>query len=256
MKEMPSIDINCDMGESYGRYQVGNDDDIFPFITSCNIACGFHGGDPVTIERTIRKALEHGVNIGAHPSYPDLSGFGRRKMVLSEGELKSLIKYQVAAIKGITESLGGKVTYVKPHGALYNSMVKDGTETLWVCEALKELDEGLMLMGLAGSSVENICKEQNVIFIPEAFADRIYEKDGTLRSRNKDGSVIHDPAVAAQQVISIIKDHKVTCFSGDLIELSAQSICIHGDNPQAGEILKSITEELSKNEVVKKSFVS
>ena len=152
------IDINCDLGESYGNDIVGNDRAIFPYITSCNIACGFHGGDPLTIENTIRQAIKYHVQIGAHPSYQDLEGFGRRPMQIPHEELKALIKYQIAALKGLVESLGSKVHYVKPHGALYNRMVQNADETKYVIEAIQKIDPNLQLMGLAGSHVGTIAQ--------------------------------------------------------------------------------------------------
>ncbi|HEX9651958.1 MAG TPA: 5-oxoprolinase subunit PxpA [Cyclobacteriaceae bacterium] len=250
------IDINCDMGESFGQFKIGNDEGIFPHITSCSIACGFHGGDPLTIENTIIGALKNGVNVGAHPSYPDVPGFGRRKMDLQKAELKALIKYQIIAVKGLAECLGAAITYVKPHGALYNSMVINNEETKWVIEGIKEIDNQLMLMGLAGSQVESISKEMNIEFIAEAFADRRYEPDGTLMSRRKKNSIISDPNQAADQVISIIKNNSVESLDGTLVPIKARSICIHGDNPKAVEILTAITIKLAENNIIKKSFAS
>ena len=238
------IDINCDMGESYGRFKVGNDENIFPYITSCNIACGFHGGDPFHIEKTIKDALDHGVQIGAHPSYPDLAGFGRRKMQLDRDELKALIKYQIAALKGMTESLGGKLIYVKPHGALYNTAANDESETVTIIQAIQEIDSDLALMGLAGSIMEKCSKEKGILFIAEAFADRTYEADGKLMSRSKRGAVLNDPEMAAKQVRSIVMEKNVKSGSGNFVPIHAQSVCIHGDNPTAVEILKTIRKEL------------
>jgi len=158
-----TIDLNCDMGESYGNYKIGNDDRIMPYITSCNVACGFHGGDPLQIERTIKNALKHNLQIGAHPSYPDLQGFGRRKMNVPPDELKAIIKYQIAAVKGIAESLGGKLTYVKPHGALYNSAADDKEIVASIVNAIKEIDEELAFLGLAGSKeMQAVAKKQEL----------------------------------------------------------------------------------------------
>jgi len=224
---MPPIDLNCDMGESYGHFKVGNDDAIFPYIDSCNIACGFHGGDPLHMETTIKKAIAHDVIIGAHPSYPDLAGFGRRKMQVPPNELKAILKYQIAAIKGMTESLGRQLVYVKPHGALYNTAASSRAETEAVIEAIRSIDPQLALMGLAGSMMEMVAKEQQILFIAEAFADRQYTADGRLQSRQIEGAVIHDPQKSAQQVLSIMQKQQV---------ISA----IHGDNPAAVAILKAI----------------
>ena len=250
------IDINCDMGESFGQYKIGNDEAVFPFITSSNIACGFHGGDPVHIEKTIMNAIKYGVQIGAHPSYPDRAGFGRRYMKIKKGDLKSILKYQVAALKGLVESHGGQLKYVKPHGALYNQAAKEEAETLVIIEALQEMDDKLILMGLAGSVTDEICKKENIKFVAEAFADRQYEKDGSLMSRTKKGSVIHDPNKAAAQVLSIVMDKCVYADDGTPVPVEAQTICIHGDNPSVVDILKKIDQQLTEKGILKKGFAS
>lgn len=242
MKKNYPIDINCDMGESYGRFKVGNDDLLFPYITSCNIACGFHGGDPLIIERTIKNALAHQVRIGAHPSYPDLVGFGRRKMQIPSDELRAMVKYQVAALKSLTESFGGRLEYVKPHGALYNTAASSEKETLAIIQAIREIDDNLALMGLAGSVMQRVANEQNMPFIAEAFADRKYMADGKLRSRSLEGAVIHDAEVAAQQVLSIVKKQEVESYEGVAISVKADSVCIHGDNVGAVGILKQLRQ--------------
>lgn len=251
--EKMEIDINCDMGESYGHFKVGNDEQIFPYITSCNIACGFHGGDPLHIERTINNAVKHGVQIGAHPSYPDLAGFGRRKMQLSREELKAIIKYQVAALKGMAESLGGKLAYVKPHGALYNTAADDESEAITIIQAIREIDPQLALMGLAGSTTERVAMKEGIIFIAEAFADRKYESDGRLMSRSKAGSVISNPQEAADQVLSIVMKQRVISADGTSVPIRAQSICIHGDNPAAVDILQTLDLALREKGIDKKS---
>ena len=239
---MPPVNINCDMGESYGHFKVGNDDAIFPYIDSCNIACGFHGGDPFHMEATIKKAIAHDVIIGAHPAYPDLAGFGRRKMQVPPNELKAILKYQIAAIKGMTESLGGQLVYVKPHGALYNTAASSREETAVIIDAIHSIDPQLALMGLAGSVVEMMAKEQQIPFIAEAFADRKYTANGRLQSRQIEGAVIHDPQQSAAQVLSIIQKQQVVSASGTIVPIIAQSVCIHGDNPAAVAILKAIRE--------------
>lgn len=245
------IDINCDLGESYGNFKIGNDDAIFPHITSCNIACGFHGGDPLHIETTIKKALAHGLRIGAHPSYPDLAGFGRRHMQLSPEELYALVKYQVAALKGMTESLGGQLAYVKPHGALYNKAASSISVTKTIINAIQSIDDQLLLMGLAGSITEQIASMQNIPFIAEAFADRQYTEEGKLQSRKEVGAVIQDPFKSAEQVVSIVKDNQVISNKGNFIPVKAQSICIHGDNPSAVGILLQIDELFAQQGITK-----
>ena len=240
-----TIDINCDMGESYGQFVVGNDAALFPYISSCSIACGLHGGDPLTIEATITQALAHGVRIGAHPSYPDLAGFGRRRMHLPPAELTAVVKYQVAALKSLTESHGGRLTYVKPHGALYNVAAGDEAETRAILRAVRELDPTLALMGLAGSVMERVAAEAGCAFIAEAFADRRYSAQGRLVARGQAGAVLETPALAAAQVLRLVQHQEVESVDGTLVPIRAQSICVHGDNPRAVSILRAIREVLS-----------
>lgn len=239
---MVKIDINCDMGESYGNFKVGNDEAIFPYISSCNIACGFHGGDPFHMQKTIKSALKYNVKIGAHPSYPDLAGFGRRKMDMNDEELKAVLKYQIAAIKGMVESEGGQLEYVKPHGALYNASASDVNECQMIVEAVKEIDSNLALMGLANSRVKKEANANGLDFIAEAFADRRYLPSGQLMSRKQKGSVITKPEEAFEQVKSLVMNQSVTADGGNHIAIKADSICIHGDNPSAVETLKLIKD--------------
>jgi 5-oxoprolinase (ATP-hydrolysing) subunit A len=247
------IDINCDMGESFGQFKVGNDEAVFPYITSCSIACGFHGGDANHMERTVTSAIARGVRIGAHPSYPDLAGFGRKKMQLSSKELNSIIKYQVSALRGMTDSLGGQLEYVKPHGALYNTIAGNREEAKTVYEAIREVDPSLMVMGLAGSIAAEIAQELGLQFIAEAFADRTYRADGTLTSRSEEGAVISDADESVVQVLSIILDKHVVTSEGITIPMHADSICIHGDNPAAVDILRALDEALEMNHILKRN---
>jgi UPF0271 protein len=239
------IDINCDMGESIGSNIIGNDAAIFPYITSCNIACGFHGGDPYHIQKTIDKALEHGVRIGAHPSYQDLEGFGRRKMEIERSKLKSILQYQVSAVKGMVESAGGRLSYVKPHGALYNTAAMSVDETQTIIEGVSEIDNNIALMGLANSVMMSEAEKSEISFIAEAFADRRYNSNGQLKSRNEGDSVIHNPDEALQQVVSLWLENKINTDDGNQLNIKADSICVHGDNPQAVEILKAINTFIS-----------
>jgi len=249
------IDINCDMGESFGNFTIGNDEQIFPYITSCNIACGFHGGDPLHIEKTIKRAIQYKVRIGAHPSYPDLQGFGRRPMQVPSDELIAILKYQIAALKGLTESLGGQLTYVKPHGALYNTAVKEIQVALTIARAIAAIDTQLAFMGLAGSkTMQEAAVSENIRFIAEAFADRRYTDAGSLQSRSIAGSVLHDPEEAARQVHSLVTDRRAISSNGNSVAINAQSICIHGDNPQAVNILQRIDQSLKENHIQKCAF--
>lgn len=243
-----AIDINCDMGESFGRFIVGNDQALFPYISSCNIACGFHGGDPYHMEQTIAAALAHNVRIGAHPSYPDLAGFGRRPMSIPATELKAIIKYQVAALKGMVESQGGRLHYVKPHGALYNEMAKNNQEAAIVIEAIQSIDSSLALMGLAESSLIALAAKMGIDFIAEAFIDRRYQHQTQLVSRKLPQAVIQEEQLATQQFLRMIQEQKVQTDYG-FQALQAQSFCIHGDNPNAVAILKALHQSMEKHQI-------
>jgi len=251
---MKTIDINCDMGESYGNYHIGNDQAIFPYITSSNIACGFHGGDPVHMEKTIKGAIQHQVQVGAHPGFPDLPGFGRRNMDLVPDELKAVIKYQLAAIKGMAESLGTTVKYVKPHGALYNLAADDENISRILIEATREISDDFLLMGLAGSLFQEICHAENMAFVAEAFADRTYESNGRLRSRSLDGSVLTDPEAVTDQVLNMVVNQQISTYDGSPLTIQPQSICIHGDNPAAVTILKALQIAFDQHGIAKKNF--
>jgi len=251
---MKEIDINCDMGESYGNYKIGNDAAIFPYITSTNIACGMHAGDPYHIQKTIDLALQHGVQIGAHPGYPDLQGFGRKVIPMGSVELASTIKYQVSALKGMIEAAGGSLNYVKPHGALYNEMAINEKEAKTVIEAINSIDDSLMIMGLAGSHVQQLVENAEMTFVAEAFADRRYEADGKLRSRTKNDALLNNGFDAAQQVISIALNGNTQTLDGAKVNVNAQSFCIHGDNAAAIEILKEIQVQMTANGITSKAF--
>ncbi|WP_296623433.1 5-oxoprolinase subunit PxpA [Marivirga sp.] len=247
---MSSIDINCDLGESFGQFIMGNDDAIFPYISSCNIACGFHGGDPLHIENTIKKALQHNVQIGAHPSYPDLAGFGRRKIVLSHEELKASVKYQISALIGMVKSLGGELKYIKAHGALYNSIAFGEKEANTFLSAVKEIDPDLAILGLAGSPFQEITQQCGFRFIREGFLDRRYQDDGSLMPRKEKGSVLESVEESINQFISIAQKGEVQTASGKRITMEVDSLCIHGDNPLAEDILKA-THQLDQPITVK-----
>ena len=249
-----TIDINCDLGESYGNFKVGNDEAIFPHISSCNIACGFHGGDPRHIEETIDRAIAHEVQIGAHPSYQDLAGFGRRSMAVKPEDLKSIVKYQIAALKGLVESKGAKLNYVKPHGALYNDAAWDTDIGVAICAAISELDDSLALMGLANSAIGRLAVEGGLKFIAEAFADRRYAADGTLVARSRENAIIHSPEDASNQVLRMITEGVVESQEGQDIAIEASSICIHGDHPNSVEIATHLRAALEANAISVKAF--
>ena len=234
------IDINCDLGEWYGKRNLAIEKAIMPYISSCNIACGFHSGDPLTIEKTILLALEHNVKIGAHPSYPDLQGFGRRNMSLSKDELTACVRYQVSALKGMVEALGGKVHHVKPHGALFNFAAKDKMSANAIGEAISSIDNSLIWYGLSGSQIEEIAPMYNLTFWNEVFADRRYEDDLSLRSRNLDGAVLHDTKTVIQQVNDFVHKNEVMTYNGLQKTIQADTICIHSDTSGAVELAQAI----------------
>ena len=244
------LDLNCDMGESFGNYNIGRDEQLMPHLTSCNVACGFHGGDPYHIEKTIDNALLHNLRIGAHPSYPDLQGFGRRKMTVPPDELSSIIKYQVAAIKGLVESKGGKLSYVKPHGALYNSIAHNLDEAQVVLEAVRSIDTSLRVMVLAGAPIIELAQELGIKIIQEGFADRRYESGTKLMSRSNRGAVLHQPNECLAQVLLMAKEQKVQCTNGSNESIKVESVCIHGDNANAVDIAQVIHQALQENNLL------
>ncbi|KAB3531609.1 5-oxoprolinase subunit PxpA [Alkaliphilus serpentinus] len=251
---MKTIDLNCDLGESFGLYTIGNDEAILDYVTSVNIACGFHGGDPLVMEKTVRMAIEKGVAIGAHPGFPDLLGFGRRNMAVSPKELKAYITYQVGALYAFVKANGGILQHVKPHGALYNMAAADYSMALAIAEAIAAFDKGLILMGLANS---NLIKAADDVGIPranEVFADRSYNMDGTLVSRNIEGALIHDEELCKARVVKMIKEGRVVSIEGAEISLKADSICIHGDNPLALSFACGLRERLQAENIILKAL--
>ena len=242
-----TIDINCDMGESYGRFQIGNDQAIMPYISSCNIACGHHGGDPSTIIDTIELGVSLNKNIGAHPSYPDHLGFGRRSMKLSYKEAFDLVAFQVASLYTLADRAGSRLSHVKVHGALYNDAAKDPHLAKPIVDAIHYLDPGLRVFTLPGSEVAKAAKIKGLIVWNEAFADRRYNEDLSLQSRSIEGAVIEDPEMASEQVLNIVKEHKVTTVNGHSAAIKAETICIHGDTPTAIPIAQAIYNKLNQS---------
>ena len=241
---MLSIDLNCDMGESFGAWTLGNDAALMDFVSSVNIACGFHAGDSTTIRKTIETAISKGVKIGAHPSFPDLQGFGRREMKLSANEIFDLVLYQVAALKGICEALGGKLNHVKPHGALYNQAAKNPEIAAAIAESVKKIDENLIFYGLSGSCLISEAEKIGLQTASEVFADRTYQPDGTLTPRTDSNALITDSNQSITQVLEMIFEQKVTTINGEKVALKAETICIHGDGKNALEFARLIRENL------------
>ena len=238
------IDLNCDMGESFGRYTIGNDEAMMPYITSANIACGLHAGDPLVMECTVRLARAHGVGIGAHPGFPDLQGFGRRVMQLAPEEAEAFVLYQVGALAAFAKAAGAELVHVKPHGALYNLAARDRSLAEAIARAVARFSRQLILVGLANSLLVEAGLEAGLPVAREAFADRAYEADGSLRSRQLPGAVLEDPAQATEQVVRIARDGLVVAYTGEEVPVQAETICLHGDTPTAVEIAKTIRREL------------
>lgn len=250
---MISIDLNCDMGESLPGKPIGNDAGIMPFISSANIACGYHGGGGEIMRDTILLAMKYGVAIGAHPSFDDIEGFGRREFELSAEEIYALVFKQIQAIKTVTEDCGGSLHHVKPHGALYNMAAKRSDYAEAIAKAIVDVDASLILYGLAGSLMISKASDMGLQTCSEVFADRRYLSDGSLTPRSISGAVIEDKAEAVQQVLTMVKDAKVQSISGDWVNIKAETICIHGDHAGADVFAKALSEQLYAEGITIKS---
>jgi len=240
------IDLNCDLGESFGAYTIGRDSDVIPYVTSANVGCGFHGGDPCVMDDTVKLAKANNVGIGAHPGLPDLIGFGRRNMAVSPTEAKAYVKYQVGALTAFCASNGVPLQHVKPHGAFYNMAGKDYKLARAIAEAVYEVDKGLILLALSGSEMIKAANDIGLAVASEVFADRAYNADGSLVARGTEGAIIHDVGLCISRIIRMVKENKVTAITGEDVALSPQSICVHGDTPEAVEFVKNIKDSLTK----------
>ena len=243
------IDLNCDLGESFGNYKIGMDEEVIKYISSANIACGFHASDPLVMAKTVSLAKESGVSIGAHPGYPDLVGFGRRNMNVAPEELKAMVQYQIGALNAFCKASGVKMNHVKPHGAMYNMAAKDEKLALAISAGIAEVDDSLILLGLSGSELLKAANQIGLKCANEVFADRAYEEDGSLVARTKAGAVITNEEEVIERVIKMIKEHKVKAITGKEIEIKPDSICVHGDNPKALNFVKVIRERLIKENI-------
>jgi UPF0271 protein len=235
----PRIDLNADVGESFGPWPMGADAELIPLVTSVNVACGAHAGDPSTILRTVELAARHRVAVGAHPGYPDLAGFGRRDLDMAPADLRASIIVQVGAVLAAARVVGTTVRHVKPHGALYNRAARDPAVAATVAEAVRDLDAGLVLVGLGGSASIEAGRGAGLHVLDEAFADRRYEPDGSLRSRARSGALL-GPDEAAAQAISIVQDGAVIASDGSRIAVTGGTLCIHGDSPGAADIARAV----------------
>ncbi|WP_101842960.1 LamB/YcsF family protein [Halobacillus sp. Marseille-P3879] len=243
------VDINCDMGESFGTYVMGRDEEILDYVTSANIACGFHAGDPATMRKTVKLALEKNVGIGAHPGLQDLAGFGRRVMNISPKEAYELVIYQMGALNAFVSAEGGDLQHVKPHGALFNMAAKDANLAEAIAEAVYDVNPELVLFGLSGSELVKAGKAAGLKTANEVFSDRTYQSDGSLTSRTEANALITDANEAIQQVVRMIKESNVTSVQGDEIKIQADTICIHGDGAHALDFAQNISSTLKDSEI-------
>ncbi len=246
---MYRVDLNCDLGESFGAYVMGMDDKVIPHITSANVACGYHASDPVVMEKTIALCRANSVAVGAHPGFPDLMGFGRRDMRLSPAEAKAYMLYQIGALEAFCRAAGVKLCHVKPHGALYNMAAKDSALAKAICQAIREFDSTLVLLALAGSEVIRAAQEMGLPYAQEVFADRGYEEDGSLVARSKPGAMITDEEEAIARVVRMVTEGKVRAVTGKDVPVKADSICIHGDGEHALQFAQKIREALISSNV-------
>src|SRR5215469_10387051 len=235
-QQHPVVDLNADLGESFGAWRLGDDESLLAIVTSANVACGFHAGDPPTMRRVYARAVTRGVRIGAQVSYRDLAGFGRREMAVPPDELAAEIVYQIGALDGIARAEGGRVSYVKPHGALYNRAARDPEQAAAIAAAVASYDASLPLLTLPGSATEAAAQEYRLRAVTEAFADRGYADDGSLVPRGRSGALITEPDTVAARAVSMVRDGAVDTVAGHRLELSPQSVCVHGDTPGAVQL--------------------
>jgi UPF0271 protein len=234
------IDINSDMGESFGAYSIGHDEGLMKAITSANVAAGFHAGDPSVLRDTIRSAKKHNVAVGAHPGFPDLVGFGRRELNVTPREAEDMVLYQVAAVAGVAAAEGVAIQHVKPHGALFNMAVRNSELSSAIARAVAAFDRSLILFGLPGSEILAAGKAAGLRVAAEVFADRAYEPDGSLASRRKPGAVIHDPDAVVARAVRMVTDQTVVAIDGSIVRLEADTICVHGDTPGSDQLAAKI----------------
>jgi UPF0271 protein len=253
---MAAIDLNSDLGESYGAWSMGDDEAMLAIVSSANIACGFHAGDPAGIYRTVKAAAEKGVVVGAHVSYPDRVGFGRRDLDVTSEELIADVIYQIGALKGVAAAAGTTVRYVKPHGALYNRIANDAKQGQAVIDGIKAIDPSLVLMGLANAPILDLARKAGLAVVAEAFADRAYTPEGQLVSRREAGAVLHDAVKIADRMVRLAREGTLEAIDGSIIKIEAQSICVHGDSPGAVAIAQEIRRRFEAEGIEIRSFAS
>ncbi len=250
----PCVDLNSDLGESFGRWVLGDDQALLALVTSANVACGFHAGDPSTLRRTCEQAAARRVVVGAQVGYPDLPGFGRRFLDMEPGELTDAVLYQIGALEALARVAGTPVSYVKPHGALYSAVVQHEMQAAAVVRAVKEYDPRLPVLGLPGSALLRHAADAGLRSVPEAFADRAYTPAGTLVSRREPGAVLHDPAEIASRVVRMVTEGHVVAVDGSVLRLAAESVCVHGDSPHAVAVARAVRTALEDAGVVLRAF--
>jgi UPF0271 protein len=253
---MTAVDLNSDLGEGFGRWTLGDDAAMLAVVSSANVACGFHAGDPASIRRTVRLAVARGVAVGAHVGYRDLAGFGRRAMDVPSEELQADVAYQVGALQALAAAEGGRVTYVKPHGALYNTAAVDDRVAADVAAAVADVDPTLMVLGLPGSRSLVAAEAAGLRTVVEAFADRAYTSDGTLVPRREPGAVLTDPDVVARRVLRLVTEGVVEAADGSLVAVPAGSVCVHGDTPDAVAMARRVREVLDAEGVPVRPFAA
>ena len=252
---MSVIDLNSDLGESLGAWSMGDDAAMLDIVSSANVACGFHAGDPAGILATLKAAQARGVAVGAHVAYPDLIGFGRRAMDVASSDLVADVIYQIGALQGLAQAAGTSIGYVKPHGALYNTIAHDSAQARDVIAAIRAVDANLALVALAGSPLVRWAQDAGLRVVAEAFADRAYTPQGTLVSRREPGAVLHDSALVASRMLRLVRDGVVEAVDGSLARVQAQSICVHGDSPGAVEMARAVRKALEGDGIAVRSFL-
>ena len=251
---MYSVDLNSDIGEGFGAYTMGDDNEILKYITAAQVACGWHAGDPMIMDKVVRTAAERGVAVGAHPSFPDLMGFGRRKMIVSFEEAKNYVKYQVGALSAFTKTYGVKIHHLAPHGAMGNMCQDDRELARAICEAVYEIDPEIIIYYCAGAVLGEEAEKMGLRTACEIFADRAYEDDLSLRSRKLPGAMITDEEESIRRCIRMVKEGKVTSYSGKELDIKGDTLCVHGDGPKAIAFVKRIREEFEKEGIEIRAF--
>lgn len=243
---MRTVDLNADLGESFGAWRMGDDTRLLEVVSSANVACGFHAGDPGTIRETVRAAVRHGVAVGAHPSLPDLQGFGRRRMDVTPGEVYDLVLYQIGAVTGFARAAGARLHHVKAHGALYNMAATDRDLAMAIAAAVRDFDPDLVLYALAGSAMVDAAESVGLAVACEVFADRAYRRDGTLVPRSQEGALIADESRAVAQALDMVRDRRVLAVDGTWVPVRADTVCVHGDSPGAVALAVALREALQR----------